>query len=248
MTQHDLALRITGLRPGETPFLQPLGTDPEPASVPDEDLQPIALAVAEQEQVPAERLTRQPVSNQTVQPFEPLAHVSDSGGQIDPCGWTQSKHGLRPLQDAHQAFERTRIKIRMHLDPAPARQHHGKPTTRFVLLRRFPGGQLHRHQPTGRRNWSTPSLPPPLFQMAIQRAEAQTSTLAKLAPPHTAPHKLGHQLLNFRTGTSLVRRQLSFFGHQDTSTQTQPVEKVCWSDAYDGLAEGHPDRRGKILA
>jgi site-specific recombinase XerD len=29
--------------------------------------------------------------------------------------------------------------------------------------------------------------------MAIQCAEAQTSTLAKLAPPHTAAHKLGHQ-------------------------------------------------------
>src|SRR5258708_29734256 len=50
VTQDDLALRITGLRPGETPFLQPLGTHPESASVPHEDLQPIALAVAEQEQ------------------------------------------------------------------------------------------------------------------------------------------------------------------------------------------------------
>src|SRR5258708_19490703 len=30
--------------------------------------------------------------------------------------------------------------------------------------------------------------------MAIQCAEAQTSTLAKLVPPHTAAHKLGHQL------------------------------------------------------
>jgi hypothetical protein len=40
---------------------------------------------------------------------------------------------------------------------------------------------------------------------AIQCAEAQTSTLAKFAPPHTAAHKLGHQLLNLRTGTSLGR-------------------------------------------
>jgi len=38
--------------------------------------------------------------------------------------------------------------------------------------------------------------------MAIQSAEAQTSTLAKLAPSHTAAHKLGHQLLNFGAGTS----------------------------------------------
>jgi len=72
MTQDDLALRVAGLRPGETSLFQSLGTDPESGSVPDEDLQPIALAVAEQEQVPTERLTRQAIPNQTVQPFEPL--------------------------------------------------------------------------------------------------------------------------------------------------------------------------------
>jgi hypothetical protein len=53
MSQDDLALRIARFRPGETPFLQPLGTNPESAAVPDEDLQPITLAVAEQEQMPA---------------------------------------------------------------------------------------------------------------------------------------------------------------------------------------------------
>src|ERR1700687_879792 len=58
VTQDDLALRITGLRPGETPFLQPLGTDPVSASVPDEDLQPIALAVAENTNVPIQTHTR----------------------------------------------------------------------------------------------------------------------------------------------------------------------------------------------
>jgi hypothetical protein len=45
----------------------------------------------------------------------------------------------------------------------------------------------------------------PFLQVAIQRAEAQTSTLAKLAPPHTAAYKLSYQLLNFCTGTSLGR-------------------------------------------
>ena|SRR5579871_966108 len=196
---------IARLRPGETPFLQPLGTDPESASVPDEDLQPIALAVAEQEEVPAERLTQQSIPNQTVQPFEPLAHVGDPGGQIDPCSWAQSKHGLRPLQQTHQALERIRIKIRMYLDPMPTQQHNGQPATRFGLPPRSLGGQFHRHQPATRRNWSTPTLPAPFFQLAIQRAEAQASTLAKLAPPHTAVHKLRHQLLNFGSCTSLGR-------------------------------------------
>jgi hypothetical protein len=48
MTQYGLALGITGLRSVETPFLQPLGTNPASATVPDEDLQPVALGVAEQ--------------------------------------------------------------------------------------------------------------------------------------------------------------------------------------------------------
>jgi len=204
VTQYDLALGIAGLRPGETPFLQPLGTDPKSATIPDEDLQPIALGVAEQEQMPAKRLTRQSIPDQTVQPFEPLAHVGDPGGQIDPCGWTQSEHGLHPLQHTHQALERTSIKIRTYLDPARARQHYCQPTSRVVLRRRFLGGQLHLHQPAGRRNWPTPALPTPFLQMAIQRAETQTPTLAKLAAAHAAAHKLSHQPLNFRSCTSLA--------------------------------------------
>jgi len=64
VTQYDLALRIAGLRPRESPFLQPLSTDPESATIPDEDLQPIALSIAEQKQVPAQRLARQSVPDQ----------------------------------------------------------------------------------------------------------------------------------------------------------------------------------------
>src|SRR5580700_2742202 len=98
MTQDDLALGVTGLRPGETSLFQSLGTDPESATIPDEDLQSVALAVAEQEQVPAQRLTRQSIPNQTVQPFEPLAHVGDPSGQIDPCGSAQPKTRFVLLQ------------------------------------------------------------------------------------------------------------------------------------------------------
>jgi len=203
VTQDDLALSITGLRPGETPFLQPLGTDPESASVPDEDFSRLRWPLQNKNRCPLRGSHDKRSRTRPYSPSNPLRMSVNSRSQIDPCGWAQSKHGLRPRQDAHQAFERTRIKIRMHLDPAPARQHHGQPTTRFLLHRR--GGQLHRHKPTGRRGWSTPSLPTPLFQMANQSAEAQTSTLAKLAPPHTAAHKLSHQLLNLHSCTSLGR-------------------------------------------
>jgi len=91
------------------------------------------------------------LAGQTVQPFESLAHCGDSGGQIDPWGWTQSQR-LTP-GPAHSPRARTySIKIRMHLDPTRGRRHHGQPATRFVRRLRFPGGQLHRHQPTGRRS------------------------------------------------------------------------------------------------
>lgn len=89
------------------------------------------------------------------------------------------------------------------------------------------GSQNAAFQATGRGIWLTPSLPTEFLKMSIQCAEAQTSTLGKLTTPHTAAHKLGHQLLNFRTGTSLGRRQLCFCGHPDTSTQSRVHEQVC---------------------
>jgi hypothetical protein len=32
-----------------------------------------------------------------------------------------------------------------------------------------------------------------------------------------------------------------FCGHPDTSTQTPPVEQVCWTDAYDASASFGPE-------
>jgi len=63
--------------------------------------------------------------------------------------------------------------------------------------------------------------------MAIQRAEAQTSTLAKLAPPHTAAHKLSHQLLNFRSCTSPGCYQFLFYRHPATSTHRHDFANRC---------------------
>lgn len=63
----------------------------------------------------------------------------------------------------------------------------GQPTTRFVLRRRFLGGQFHGHQPAVRG--SAFPLPPPLLQMPIQRAEAQTPTAAKLEHRHVSANR-----------------------------------------------------------
>jgi len=68
--------------------------------------------------------------------------------------------------------------------------------------------------------------------MAIQSPEAQPSTLAKLAPPLTAAHKLGHQLLNLACVRRLGGDNSVSCAHPDTSTQTPLVEQVCWSNVY----------------
>src|SRR5438552_7161539 len=114
----------------------------------------------------------------------------------DPCGGSQSKHGLHLLQCTYQTFQRVHVKIALHFHPAPARQHYGQPATRLVFRQRFPDGQFHCHQLAVCWSASRLPLPLPLLQMAIQRAEAQPSALAKLAPPHTAAHKLCHSLPN----------------------------------------------------
>jgi hypothetical protein len=98
-----LALHIPGLWLGETPFFQPLGTDPESASILDEDLQPIALGVAEQEQVSApQRLTRQTIADETVQP---LVNLSE-GRPLDCLGSDLAISGvLRALSFQVDAVE-----------------------------------------------------------------------------------------------------------------------------------------------
>jgi hypothetical protein len=51
----------------------------------------------------------------------------------------------------------------------------------------------------------------PYWQALLSALEGKAADCAasilriSIAPPHTAAHKLGHQLLNFRTGTSLGR-------------------------------------------
>ncbi len=67
-------------------FSNRLAQTQSPLPIPGHDLQPIALGVAEQEQVPAHSVTRKSTPDPTVQSLEPLAHVGDSDCQIDPRG------------------------------------------------------------------------------------------------------------------------------------------------------------------
>jgi hypothetical protein len=85
-----------------------------------------------------------------------------------------------------------RIKLALHFDPAPAWQYYGQTASRLVFRRRLPDGQFHWEQLVVCGSDSRLPLPPPLLQVAIQRAVAQTSTATKLASPHPTVHKLRH--------------------------------------------------------
>src|SRR5580704_18383600 len=79
-------------RPPEASLLQALGAYPEPAAIPEQQFQPIARRVGKQKDVPAQRVARQPVANQTVESFKSLAHIRRSGGKIDARGRPHAEH------------------------------------------------------------------------------------------------------------------------------------------------------------
>src|SRR5580700_11731117 len=88
----DFVSFFARFRPPEASLLQALGAYPQPAAIPEQQLQPIALRVGKQKDVPAQRVARQPVANQTVESFESLAHVRRSGGKIDARGRPDAEH------------------------------------------------------------------------------------------------------------------------------------------------------------
>src|SRR5208337_1182570 len=87
-----------------------LRAHPQPTSIPEHQLQPIALSVAEQKHMSAQRLALQAVPHQTKQSVESLAHVRGTYRQINPGRRSQSKHGLHSIQYTQQTFQRHRIK------------------------------------------------------------------------------------------------------------------------------------------
>jgi hypothetical protein len=56
----------------------------EAVAVPVEDLDPVASAVAEDVEVPRERVLGDPVADELGEAIEALAHVGGLGGQEDP--------------------------------------------------------------------------------------------------------------------------------------------------------------------
>jgi hypothetical protein len=105
---------------------------------------------------------------------------------------SQPSYSLAPVRDTPgSAFERIRTKITTYFDPAPARQDHGQPATRFVLPRRFLGGQLHgTNRPAEeafllflfqccffRCRLSVPKLKPRFLQNSLRRMPLLTNSV-----------------------------------------------------------------------
>src|SRR5665213_547441 len=120
VAENDFCFFTVGFRPAEPALLQPLGTDPESAPIPEQKLQTVALRVGEKENMPAQRIACKPVAHQPVQAFKTLAHVRRSGGKIDPC------RGANP---EHQACSSTATSCRNVPTSKP----------RFTSIRRPPG-------------------------------------------------------------------------------------------------------------
>ena len=82
-------------RPAERAALQPFRANPEPAGIPDQNLQAGATLVGEHEKVAAEGILRELVADQFAQAVEASTHVRGGGGQEDACRRTEGDHAAQ---------------------------------------------------------------------------------------------------------------------------------------------------------
>jgi hypothetical protein len=80
--------------PSEAAFLQSFRANPQAASVKDKKLQTSPLAIGEQEEVAAERIFAEGVTDETEEAVEALAHVDGIDGDEDAGGSREAEHEL----------------------------------------------------------------------------------------------------------------------------------------------------------
>ena len=93
-TKRDAGLAGKGDRPGEAAFLQSFGAYPQTASIKDEEFQASLLAIGEQEEVAAERIFAEGVTDESEEAVEALAHVDGIDGDEDAGGRREAEHEL----------------------------------------------------------------------------------------------------------------------------------------------------------
>jgi len=87
------AARGLGERDAERALLQPLHPDGEAVAVPPEDLEAVAAARAEDEEVTRQRVVAEGLAHERGERVEALAHVAGLDGEEDPDWGGQREHG-----------------------------------------------------------------------------------------------------------------------------------------------------------
>jgi len=92
--------------PSEAAFLQSFRANPQAASVKDKKLQTSPLAIGEQEEVAAERIFAEGVTDETEEAVEALAHVDGIDGDEDAGGSREAEHELARI--SHKLLAKSR--------------------------------------------------------------------------------------------------------------------------------------------
>src|SRR5262249_23401503 len=92
-----------GGRQGETPACQPPEVEGKAVPLPGQDLQSVSAAVAEDEQVTAERVPAQVSGHDGGQPVDALAPVLRLEADPDPPGQPEGQHGAPPRATTSRA-------------------------------------------------------------------------------------------------------------------------------------------------
>jgi hypothetical protein len=119
-----LAMSTNRRRPIEAALLQTPGAEPKAATIPEQQFQMIALRIAEQEHMPAQRLHLQMVAQRPVKTCETRAPV-DSSCPPGRSAWpVLSRTYSTARQHAQQLLQSLGIERTPDFDPPPARQRH----------------------------------------------------------------------------------------------------------------------------
>ncbi len=176
----------------------------QPAPVPTEHLQPIALPVCDQEQVSTGRLAVQLLPHQPMQALVPFAHVS-SAPPGKRASLVPGRTSSAPLQCRHQFPQPRRGQFAPDRDPPATAQQHPQPMVSDDGRQLRAAGPASDSAPTSsatgggaRRTPAasdhSPQTPPPVLRLSA--APVPTATLGAFpfahVPPATSPGSVVH--------------------------------------------------------
>ena len=91
--------------PGEAVFFQSFGANPKAASVENHELQATLVAIGEQEEVSAEWVFAEGVTDEPEEAVEALPHIDGIDGDEDAGGWREAEHELEGVGDGEEFLE-----------------------------------------------------------------------------------------------------------------------------------------------